>query len=90
MDFSDALRLAQEGTKITRKGWNGPGQWVVAQQGYPQGIAINANTAQATGMPEGTVAVFDPYLMLRNAQGSFVAWQPTQGDLFAKDWQQLP
>lgn len=27
-----------------------------------------------------------PYLYLFNAQGGFVPWVPSQGDLFAEDW----
>lgn len=37
------------GLKATRTGWNAPGQYVVYQPGYPDGIGINANTAAATG-----------------------------------------
>lgn len=90
MDFSEALRLLKTGSKVTRAGWNGPGQWVVYQPGYPNGIAINANTAAATGMPEGTVAVFRAYLMLRCVDGSFVAWVASQSDLLEDDWSELP
>lgn len=84
--FEQALAWLKDGQKVTRLGWNAPGQWVVLQKGYPDGIAINANTAAATGIPEGTVCIFDPYLMLRNAQGHFVPWVPSQGDLMAGDW----
>lgn len=27
-----------------------------------------------------------PYLVLKNAQGQYVPWVPSQGDLFAIDW----
>ncbi len=87
MDFSDALIACKAGSKITRAGWNGPGQYVVHQKGYPDGIAINANTAEATGIPQGTVCKFAPYLMIRNAQGVFVPWLASQGDLLAVDWE---
>jgi hypothetical protein len=86
MDFSDALRQCKNGSKISRSGWNGPGQYVVYQAGYPDGIGINANTARATGEPEGTVFRFLPYLMMRNAQGDFVPWLASQSDLLADDW----
>lgn len=84
--FEQALVWLKDGKKVARIGWNAPGQWIVAQKGYPDGIAINANTAAATGIPEGVVEIFDPYMMLHNAQGHFVPWAPTQGDLFAADW----
>lgn len=87
MDFSDALSICKAGSKITRSGWNGPGQYVVHQKGYPDGIAINANTAEATGIPQGTVCRFAPYLMIFNAQGVFVPWLASQGDLLADDWE---
>lgn len=86
MDFSDALYHCKDGFKITRDGWNAPGQFVVFQKGYPDGIPLNQNTAEATGIAQGTVCKFAPYLMLHNAQGTFVPWQPTQGDVLAVDW----
>lgn len=92
MDFSTALMAAKLGAKISRTGWNGAGQFVVLQDGYPDGIAINANTAKATGLPEGSTAVFQPYLLMFNAQQQFVPWLASQGDLLADDWafEQIP
>lgn len=29
----------------------------------------------------------DPYLYLKNAQDGLIPWVPSQGDLFATDWQ---
>lgn len=89
MDFSDALRACKDGFKITRDDWNAPGQYVVCQKGYPNGIPINENTAKATGGVVGAVCKFAPYLMLRNAQEVFVPWQPTQGDLMAENWRPI-
>lgn len=86
MNFSDALQRIKDGDKLTRTTWNGPGQYVVYQPGYPDGIAINANTARATGIPEGTVCRFRPYLMLCTADESFVPWAPTVSDVLAEDW----
>lgn len=92
MDFSAALSELKEGYRVTRAGWNVTGQYAVLQRGYPDGIAINANTAEATGLPEGTVCRFHQYLMLCMADGSspsgtsFVPWQPTVRDILADDW----
>ena len=87
MDFGAALTALKSGARVTRAGWNGHGMFVVHQPGYPDGIAINANTAQATGIPEGTVRKFRPYLMMLTAQGDFVPWVASQSDLLADDWQ---
>lgn len=85
-EFEDALIDVKAGKRIARAGWNAAGQWVVLQKGYPEGITINANTAHATGIPEGTVCRFRAYLMLRTADGSFVPWAPTVSDVLADDW----
>ncbi|HEY9474559.1 MAG TPA: DUF2829 domain-containing protein [Mycobacteriales bacterium] len=87
MDFADALRAVKAGSRITRDGWNGRGMYVVYQAGYPDGIPINANTATATGIPQGTVCRFRPYLMMRTVDGDFVPWLASQTDLLADDWQ---
>jgi hypothetical protein len=89
MDFSDALNACKAGARIQRAGWNGAGMFVVHQKGYPDGIGINANTAEATGIPQGTVCRFLPYLMFRTAQGDFVPWLASQTDLLADDWRVL-
>lgn len=88
LNFGDALAAAVGGgAKITRAGWNAPGQYVVYQKGYPDGIPLNGNTAEATGLAPGTVCVFAPYMMIFNAQGVFVPWLASQGDLLAVDWE---
>lgn len=86
MDFSDALRQLKIGERVARDGWNGVGMWITLQAGYPDGIAINSNTSRATGIPEGTVCCFRPYLMMFTAQGDFVPWLASQSDLLAVDW----
>jgi hypothetical protein len=90
VDFSQALIDVRGGKKIWREGWNGHGMFVVYQKGYPNGININANTAEATGIPEGTRMTFLPYLMFKTAQGDFVPWVASQTDLLATDWVSEP
>lgn len=84
--FADALAILHQGGRVWREGWNGKGMWVVLQAGYPGGVAINANTAKATGLAEGTVAAFRPYLMMKCVDDSFVPWVASQTDLLAHDW----
>jgi hypothetical protein len=87
MEFGAALVELRDGQKLSRAGWNGRGMYVVLQRGYPEGVPVNANTAEATGIPEGTVCVFRPYLLMRTADGEFVPWVASQSDLLADDWQ---
>ena len=86
MDFGGALTALKAGSQVARHGWNGKGMFVAYQAGYPDGIAINANTAKATGIPQGTVCAFRPYLMLKTADDEFVPWVASQSDLLADDW----
>ena len=69
-----AVKEMQNGMRVARHGWNGKGMYLAYQSGYPDGIPINANTAKATGLPEGTVCKFLPYIMMRTAGGEFVPW----------------
>ncbi len=86
MNFGQALDAVKTGHQIFRDGWNGKGMYVVLQKGYPSGIPINQNTANATGLPLGTVCNFLPYLMMRTAQGDFVPWLASQTDILGEDW----
>lgn len=85
MNFGEALHDLKNGFRLTRDAW-ATALFVVLQRGYPEGIAINANTASATGLPEGTVCVFRPYLMVQHVDGSFSPWVPSVGDVLAEDW----
>jgi hypothetical protein len=84
-----ALTMVRDfpGYKMRRMGWNGSDQFVCYMPGYPEGIPINKNTSQATGIPEGTVCKFRPYLLLQTAQGDFVPWSPSVSDSLAYDWE---
>lgn len=87
--FGDALDILLVGGKVTREGWNGKGMYIVKQDGYPDGVPINKNTSKATGIPEGTVIKFRPYLMMFTAQGDFVPWVASQTDILAEDWKEV-
>lgn len=86
VSFSKALDALKTGQLVQRDGWNGKGMWIALQKAYPQGIPINKNTAEATGLPEGEVHRFLPYLMMKTAQGDFVPWLASQTDILAEDW----
>lgn len=86
MPFGSALDLLKMGYKLQRKGWNGKGQFVVYQKGYPDGIPCNKQTAEAWGMNEGDLFKCNPYLQIKNVDGSHSMWVPSIGDVLAEDW----
>ncbi len=86
MNFGIALELARKGVKVARESWNGKGMFIVYQKGYPQGIPCNKQTAEAWGMNEGDLFVCNPYLQIRQADGSHSMWAPSMDDILADDW----
>lgn len=86
LTFGDALRAVKEGYAIAREGWNGKGMFVVFQKGYPQGITCNKQTAEAWGMQEGEKFYCNPYLQIKQVNGSHSMWVPSIGDCLATDW----
>lgn len=87
LTFSQALAHLKNGVKMQRTGWNGKGMYITYQKGYPDGIPINKNTSDATGLPEGTICKFLPYIMMKTADNCFVPWLASQTDILAEDWQ---
>lgn len=86
MNFGLAIEAAKMGKKIARSGWNGKGMWVIYRTGYPDGIPCNKNTADAVGIPEGTLFKVRPYLQMKCVDGSFQMWLASQSDILADDW----
>lgn len=85
MEFGEALRMLLGGERVRRRKWIG--QWVVLQRGYPDGIAINEQTATAIGQPPGAVRRFRRYLMARYPDGTFGPWDVGQEDVLGDDWE---
>ena len=94
MTFGEALEAAKHGKKIARDGWNGKNQFVVMQPELKlppfstQGTnrKVNDRTAKFIGVDEPLNC--PPYCCLYNAQSEWVCgWVPSQGDLFAEDWE---
>ena len=74
MNFSDVLNAVKQGDKIYRSGWNGKNQFVILLSEQISNLPGVYNTAKC--------------LALKNAQDIMQpGWVPSQGDLFADDWQ---
>jgi len=85
-NFGEALTYLKNGRRVQRSGWNGKGMYITLQEGYPDGIPINKNTAKATGLQEGTICKIDPYIVMKTVQDSLVPWLASQTDILAEDW----
>jgi hypothetical protein len=90
MEFPQTLdylkHASRTGTKITRSGWNGSAMFVCHQAGYPDGVTINKNTSDATGLPERIRGAVPSLSHVQNGSGRFVPWVASQTDLLENDW----
>ena len=86
MNFGLALEATKMGKKIARRGWNGKGMWVIYRTGCRERITCNKNTADAVGIPEGTLFKVRPYLQMKCVDDSFQMWLASQSDILADDW----
>lgn len=92
LSFESALILLKDGNKLQREGWNGKGQFVIKAGGYSveldklrPGTHFTKEFLESQGCTEMEIV---PHLDLWNAQHQYVSgWAPSQGDLFANDWQ---
>jgi Protein of unknown function (DUF2829) len=82
MDFSEALLKLKNGSKVTRNGWNGKGQFIyfVPESTYPAQTEI-AKATFGKNVPYGA------YLAIRTVQNNVVPWLASQTDLLANDWE---
>lgn len=77
--FSEAVKYLRRGMKISRKGWNGKGQYVRMVDPYNDTAFQVIEKADIDG-------TLYPYFTLKNAQNGFIPWVPSTGDLLADDW----
>jgi len=91
--FGKALEMLKRGSRVTRSGWNGKGQWVVRMPELQlppystQDTNRKVNDRTAKWIGEDAPLNCRPYYVLFNNQGEWQpGWLPSQGDLEANDW----
>lgn len=85
--FSKALEMINEGYNVRRKGWNGANQFVFHVNDASFNICIDTENDEPSDEPKFESHKLEPFLVLKNAQGKYVPWIPSQGDLDAEDWE---
>lgn len=86
LSFEEAFSAAKKGKRITRSDWNGKGQYVFMMPGY-ESVQANETLSKAAKISPGSDVVIAPYLMLRNSDGIFSNWVPSNGDIFSNEWE---
>jgi hypothetical protein len=83
LSFGTALQAAKEGKRISRKGWNGKGQYVFIADDVE--FHTEADISEFHGSADGVYVA--PMLVLRTAQGNLQpGWLASQSDMLAEDW----
>jgi len=80
------LAMTTGGYKVKRTGWNGKGMYLTYKSGYPDGVKANKAHAVAHNIEVGSLIIYDPYIEMRTATGSFIPWICSQADLLATDY----
>lgn len=79
LTFGRALEYAKRGRKISRKGWNGKGQFVFVADD------LEFHTDADLSQLEGEVYVHDA-LVFCGISGIQVGWLASQADMLSEDW----
>lgn len=90
MNFGQAVEAMKRGEKVSRKGWNGRGMWVIynpASQGKTSAM-FEGSVYKNHGVDECEILPhFDMYTV--NAEGRramLCGWAASQTDILANDW----
>ena len=84
MNFGLALEAAKQGSKITRRGWNGKGMYVFLADAVE--FHTDADLSEYWGNVDGVCVL--PVLVLRTAKGDLQpGWLASQTDMLADDWE---
>ena len=78
LTFGDAVHMLKVGHRVARTGWNGKGMYIYLVAGSEQASEFGADPSW-----------FNPYMVIRNVNGSLSTWVPSVNDCLAEDWQVL-
>lgn len=86
LSFEQALTSLKSGKRVTNAKWNGKNQYLFMMPGY-KSVQANETLSKAAKISPGSNVAIAPYLMLRNSEGIFSNWVPSNGDLFSNEWE---
>lgn len=83
MNFGKTLEELKNGQKVAREGWNGKGMFVYLVTGgvYPAQMDIAKQIEKEYGEVR-----YNPYMAIKNVNGTVSTWVPSVNDCLAEDW----
>lgn len=88
MDFGMALNLMRGGFLVTRRGWNGKGQYLAYVPRRSLRALDDPDYPLVRSLPhlvDETVTCRE-YIVISTVEGDLVPWVASQTDLLADDW----
>lgn len=83
MNFGEALEELKKGVKVARDGWNGKGMFVFI---VPAGRFAAYTKAAIDIADEDGKVNYNPYIAIKNVNGTVSTWVPSVNDCLAEDW----
>lgn len=87
LDFSGALFALKEGHRVSRRGWNGKGMFLILVPGSPALTVDEGRPMAKAGVPIGTGFAYGAHIDIWTVGDIVSPWQPSQADMLADDWQ---
>lgn len=79
LTFGQALEALKSGKRVSRKGWNGKGMFLLYVPSEKWGIIDKIGL----GIPKGNLL---SWIGIKTADNKFVPWLASQADMLAEDW----
>ena len=83
MNFGNAIHFLKQGRKLTRKGWNGKGQFIYL---VPAAKYAAQTGAAKSHFGEEAFIPYNAYLAIKGVDNTVSTWVPSVTDVLAEDW----
>jgi hypothetical protein len=84
--FEWAMLQLKAGHRASRQGWNGKNMYLLRNPGLTEQIVVEGDYRALAGVEVGTCFNYLPNIEIRDVNGNFVPWIPSQADIEANDW----
>ncbi|AIQ99732.1 DUF2829 domain-containing protein [Pluralibacter gergoviae] len=87
--FEWAIIELKNGKRVSREAWKEKKMYLVRNPGDPNQTVKDGDWLANAGVPVDAAFDYLPNIVLCNAEGNFVPYQPSQVDMEMKDWEEL-
>lgn len=77
MNFSDALTLLKDGSRLQRENWNGKNMYIFIIKSWTYTNEINDNYLNL------------PFIAMKTVDNNIIPWLASQSDLLSDDWKNV-